>query len=301
MMTSDDRLMLRAMNASLVVGILLLVVKIGAAAVTGSAAIYSDAAESVVNVLAAIFASYSLRLACKPADEEHHFGHEKVSFLSAGFEGAMISVAAMFILYESIHKLAVGGEVAKTGLGMALTVATTAVNLLLGLMLIKVGRKHQSLVLEANGQHILTDVWTSGGVVLGLGLVMATGQSFWDPVAAIVMALNILWTGARIVRRSMDGLMDATDPATEKLIRQLLEAEAKVRKLDFHQLRHRHTGRTHWVEVHLAFPDDWQIDRAHATATEIEAKLHELLAPSARIITHLEPLSAVGKSEPWEA
>lgn len=301
MVPPEDRLLLRAMNASLVVGVLLLLVKIIAAAMTGSSAIYSDAAESVVNVLAAIFASYSLRLSHKPADDDHHYGHEKASYLSAGFEGAMISVAACFILYEAILKLVAGGEIAQPGLGVVLTVATTGVNAVLGWMLVRTGRKHHSLVLEANGQHILTDVWTSGGVVAGLLLVIFSGQSFWDPLAAILVAVNILFTGWSIVRKSLNGLMDAADPVTEKAIRTLLAAEANARDLDFHQLRYRYSGRTHWVEVHLAFPDDWTIDHAHATATEIEAKLHALLAPSARIITHLEPLSAVGNSEPWEA
>ena len=297
---ADDRLLLRAMNASFVVSVVLLGVKITAAALTGSSAIYSDAAESVVNVLAAGFASYSLRLSRKPADRDHHYGHEKASFLSAGFEGAMITVAACFILYDSIHKLAVGGGVERTGLGLGLTLAATAVNCLLGLMLVRTGRRARSLVLEANGQHILTDVWTSAGVVAGLVLVMITGQTVWDPLAAILVATNILFTGWSSVRRSLGGLMDEADPAVEESIRGLLGREAAARGLGFHQLRYRHTGRTHWVEFHLLFRDGTPIDEAHAIATEIESGLNDLLSPSARIITHLEPLSAAAKVEEWE-
>ena len=300
MTEAEDRLLIRAMNISFVVSVALLAVKIAAAAITGSSAIYSDAAESVVNVLAAAFASYTLRLSRKPADEDHHYGHEKAAFLSAGFEGAMITAAACFILYESVHKLAVGGAVQQTGLGLILTVATTAVNCLLGLMLVRQGRRNHSLVLEANGQHILTDVWTSAGVVAGLVLVMATGRAFWDPLAAIIVAVNILFTGWSIVKRSLGGLMDASDPEAEKTIREILEREAASRGLQFHQLRYRHSGRTHWVEFHLLFADTTPIDEAHAVATRIEAVLHKKLAPAARIITHLEPLSAAGKIEEWE-
>ena len=301
MIPDEDKLLARAIKASLWVGVVLLAVKIGAAASTGSSAIYSDAAESVVNVLAALFAAYSLQLSRKPADENHHYGHEKAAYVSAGFEGAMIAAAACFILYDAIHNLIVGAQIKRPDLGLILTAATAGVNAVLGIVLLRVGRRQGSVVVEANGQHVLTDVWTSAGVIVGLVLVMWSGNPVWDPVAAIIVALNILFTGWRIVRKSLDGLMDAADPVLERAIRDLLEKETRARQLDFHQLRYRHSGRTHWVEVHLTFPDDWRIDQAHASATEVEAALHRMLTPHARIITHLEPLSAVGQSEAWEA
>lgn len=296
----EEALLLKAMNASLAVGILLLALKVWAAATTGSSAIYSDAAESVVHLLAVVFASYSLRVAMKPPDETHHFGHEKAEYLSAGFEGAMIAAAACLILYEGIRSWWVGPEIRDLKLGIYLTLATTAVNLVLGAVLFALGRRHRSILLEANGQHILTDVKTSVGVLLGLQLVLWTGQSFWDPLAAILVALNILWTGGKLVQRGMDGLMDASDPAVEKQVRHTLERECLASGLEFHQLRYRHTGRTHWVEVHLVFPDGTPIEAAHARATEIEGALNTLLAPAARIITHLEPSSEAHRSESWE-
>ena len=297
----DDGLLIRAMNASLIIGIVLLAVKTWAASVTGSAAIYSDAAESVVHVLAVAFASYSLRLSRKPADENHHYGHEKAAFLSAGFEGAMIAAAACLILYEGIEQLLAGPTIRQTGLGMAMTAGTTAINAVLGFFLVKRGKKHHSLVLVANGKHVLTDVWTSVGVFVGLLLVLLTGNPAWDPLAAILVALNILWTGWQLVRQSFDGLMDAADPSVEKLLRETLVVETGKRGLDFHQLRYRHTGRTHWVELHLVFPDGTTVEAAHSTATEIEAAINAKLEPAARIITHLEPTSAANRNEQWEA
>lgn len=296
----EDTILIKAMNASLAVGAVLLALKLWAAARTGSSAIYSDAAESVVHLLAVIFASYSLRIAAKPPDETHHYGHDKAEYLSAGFEGAMISAAACLILYEGIRSWRVGPEIDDLKLGIYLTIISTVVNAALGLVLVATGRRQRSILLEANGQHILTDVKTSIGVLLGLQLVLWTGNTFWDPLAAILVALNILWTGGRLVHRSMNGLMDATDPVVEKQVRDLLEKECTSRSLQFHQLRYRHTGRTHWVDVHLVFSDGTSIESAHSMATEIEGILNEHLDSSARIITHLEPQSEGDRSEAWE-
>lgn len=296
----EEAILIKAMNASLVVGVVLLAIKLWAAARTGSSAIYSDAAESVVHLLAVIFASYSLRIASKPADDTHHYGHDKAEYLSAGFEGAMISAAACLILYEGIRSWWVGPEITDLKLGIYLTIVSTVVNTVLGLVLIATGRRHRSILLEANGEHVLTDVKTSLGVLLGLQLMLWTGNSFWDPLSAILVALNILWTGGRLVHRSMNGLMDATDPKIETEVRRVLETECAARGLGFHQLRYRHAGRTHWVEVHLVFPDGTTIESAHARATEIEGTLNTHLAASARIITHLEPTSQADRSEAWE-
>jgi cation diffusion facilitator family transporter len=297
----EETILIRAMNASLAVGAVLLAIKLWAAARTGSSAIYSDAAESVVHLLAVIFASYSLRIAAKPADDTHHYGHDKAEYLSAGFEGAMISAAACLILYEGIRSWWVGPEIEDLKLGIYLTIISTSVNAVLGTALMIIGRRQRSILLEANGMHIITDVKTSIGVLLGLQLVLWTGDTFWDPLAAILVALNILWTGGKLVQRSMNGLMDASDPAVEKLARGVLEKECAARGLQFHQLRYRHTGRTHWVEVHLVFPDGTTIEAAHETATEIEAALNDKLDPVARIITHLEPKSQGDCSEAWES
>jgi cation diffusion facilitator family transporter len=241
-----------------------------------------------------------LQLSHKPADDEHHFGHDKAAFLSAGFEGAMISSAALFIYYEAGRQFQLGVQIEKIGFGALLAGAATAVNLLLGAALLHIGKKRQSPVLRANGHHVMTDVYTSVGVLIALALVYFTEWPWWDPIIAIVAATNILWTGIKLVRSSLDGLMDAAEPETEARIRKSLDD--LMRNLDFryHHLRHRHSGHTHWVELHLVFEDETTVHDAHEIATRVEAEISSLLAPYGRIITHLEPRSAEEKDEVWE-
>jgi cation diffusion facilitator family transporter len=295
---SDDQI--QVMNLSLVVAVVLLVTKVIAAAITGSSAIYSDAAESVTHVLAVAFAAWALRLAHKPSDETHHFGHDKVAFLSSGFEGAMISAAALLILYETSRQLLVGTAITSLGIGMVLTGAAAAVNLVLGTALLRVGKKRHSAVLRANGEHVLADVWTSGGVLAALALVHFTGWRWWDPIFAVLAAGKLLWTGWRLMRESMGGLMDEADVKVEKNLRETLETECASRGLTYHNLRHRHSGRTHWIEFHLVFPDDSGLLDAHEIATELEGRVASLIGQDVRVISHLEPRSAEDREEQWE-
>lgn len=288
------------MLVSLVVAIVLLGVKVTAAVITESAAIYSDAAESVVHALAVAFAYWALHFSYKPADESHHFGHDKASFLSAGFEGAMISAAALFILYEAGRQWLYGVELKALAFGAWLTGAAAGVNLLLGSALVVLGKRHRSPLLRANGQHVLTDVWTSVAVLLALALVYFTGWKRWDPIIAALAALNILRTGFSLIRESLDGLLDAADPQAEAKMRSLLDAQKDKRGVTYHNLRHRYSGRRHWVEVHLVFPESHSLSEAHDTATEIEKEIADLLGASARIISHLEPQSAEHRVERWE-
>jgi len=288
------------MNLSLGVAIVLLVVKIVAAGLTGSSAIYSDAAESVTHVLAVAFAAWALRFSHKPSDETHHFGHDKVAFISSGFEGAMISAAALLIVYEAGRQVFIGGEIASIGVGMVLTGAAAVVNLVLGGALLRVGKKRNSAVLRANGEHVLADVWTSAGVLLALALIHFTGWKWWDPICAVLAAAKLLWTGARLMRESLGGLMDEADLAVEKNLRECLDAECERRGLSYHNLRHRHSGRTHWVEFHVVFPDKAGIREAHEAATEMEGRVASLLGPDVRVISHLEPRSAEHLEERWE-
>lgn len=288
------------MLLSLTVAICLLAAKVTAAVLTGSSAIYSDAAESVVHFLAVAFAVWALRLAHKPADETHHFGHDKVAYLSAGFEGAMISAAAMLIFYEAGRQMMFGVEIRNVGLGVAITAGAAAVNLVLGIALLHVGRKAGSPLLRANGLHVLTDVWTSVAVLVALLLYWATGWVWWDPLAASLAAANILRIGYRLIRSSLGGLLDESDPDVERRIRELLEREVSSSGLSFHNLRHRCSGRTHWVEFHLVFEDTISVGAAHTTATRIEAAVAELLHPDGRVISHLEPKSAENDIEHWE-
>jgi cation diffusion facilitator family transporter len=288
------------MNFSLAAAVVLLGAKVTAAVVTGSSAIYSDAAESVVHFLAVCFAAWALRIAHKPADETHHFGHDKVAFLSAGFEGAMISAAALLIFYEAIRQMIFGVKIENLGFGVAVTAVAAGINLVLGLSLLAVGNRSGSPLLRANGHHVLTDVWSSAAVLVALGLYQSTGWVWWDPLAAMLAALNILRVGYKLIRDSLGGLLDESDPVMEKSIRDLLDGEVAKLGLSYHNLRHRHSGRTHWVEFHLVFDDALTVDEAHQSATLIEASVAEMLHPDGRVISHLEPKSAEHQEERWE-
>jgi cation diffusion facilitator family transporter len=290
----------RVMNFSLVASLVLLGVKVSGAVMTGSSAIYSDAAESVVHFLAVAFACWALRLSIKPADETHHFGHDKVSFLSAGFEGAMISAAAMLIFYEAARQFLFGVEIRNLGFGLAVTSLAAGVNLILGFALVAVGKKSESPLVRANGMHVLTDVWSSVAVLIGLGLYHVTEWVWWDPVVAILVACNILRVGIRLIRESLGGLLDEADPLIESRVRELLDREVASMGLSYHNFRHRHSGRTHWVEFHLVFDDHLSVGEAHDQATRLEAMVADLLSPDGRVISHLEPRSCEHAQERWE-
>lgn len=304
---ADRKAMSFAMNLSLGVGLLMFLMKMGAYLLTGSAAILSDAAESVVHVAAVCFAAYSLRLSYRPADEDHLYGHSKISFFSAGFEGAMIFLAALYIIYESVHKWMVGLQLEHLGAGTALTAAAAAINGGLGGYLVWLGRQKNSLILEANGKHVLTDCWTSIAVLVGLGLVFSTKWLPFDPICGIVMACNILWSGVGLLRSAFAGLMDKADPEAHKRLVEILDRETKARGLSYHHLRHRNLGDAHWVEVHLLFPVGNLLAAAHAAATDIERVIETEVLPRSYVTTHLEcasdhdtlhPQESIGKQEP---
>lgn len=300
-MATDFEEQKRVMNISLWVAVVLLAAKVTAAVMTGSAAIYSDAAESVVHLLAVCFAVWALRFAHKPADETHHFGHDKVSFLSAGFEGAMISAAAMLILYQAGVQCFTGVKIANIEMGAVITAAAAIINLVLGFALIRVGKRRQSTLIRANGIHVLADVWSSIAVLVALGLIVLTKWPWWDPIAAALAALNIFRAGGKLIRESLAGLLDEADPKVEREIRELLEKETAARGMTFHNLRHRHSGRVHWVEFHLQCDDALGIGEAHDLATEIEASVAASLHPDGRVISHLEPMSVGDHDEAWES
>lgn len=278
-----------AMRLSFIVGILLMGVKTYAYSITGSAAILSDASESVIHVFAVGFAAYSMWLSLKPADKEHLYGHEKIGFFSAGFEGALIIIAACYIFYKSLYKIIFGFELENIDSGLEFTVSVIAINLFLGFYLIKKGKKYKSIVLEANGKHTLTDCWTSVGVIAALVLVKVTGIALFDPLIALLASLNILWTGSKLIKRSISGLMDRADLDLNERISGVLEKETTSRNLEFHHLRHRHSGHKVFIEFHLLFPQDMKLSIAHEMASEIEATLQESLDLEADIVTHLEP------------
>jgi cation diffusion facilitator family transporter len=279
-----------AMRISLVVGVLMLMGKSYAYLITNSAAILSDAAESVVHVLAVAFATFSLWLSFKPPDSDHPYGHDKVSFFSAGIEGGLIVVAALFIIFESVLKWVHGLRIENLDSGTLIVAGASAVNTVLGFYLVWKGKKHDSLILIANGKHVLTDAWTSFGVVGGLVLVLLTGWLPFDPILAIAVALNILWSGGKLIRISVGGLMDEVDPDVDRDVRAILDAETKKRSLAYHELRHRRSGTTVWIDFHLLFPSGTSIEDAHDQTTEIEAMLHRNLPMPCTVTTHMEPI-----------
>lgn len=276
------------MRLSLAVGFLMLVLKVGAYLLTGSAAILGDAAESIVHVAAVMFASFSLGYLHKPADDDHPYGHSKIAFFSAGIEGALIIVAALFIIVESTRRWIQHLPPANLDQGLILTALTIAINAALGLYLIRTGRKAGSLILEANGKHVLTDVWTSLGALVGLGLVALTGWHGWDPLCGLLMAANIIRTGYGLMRQSVGGLMDTADPQLNAALDAALRRETEKHGLHFHALRHRDAGEMHYVEVHLLFDDGIMLRDAHRIATEIEQAVEASVDRPVLITTHLE-------------
>jgi cation diffusion facilitator family transporter len=279
-----------AIGISMAVGFLMLAGKGYAYFITGSAAILSDAAESVVHVVAVSFAAFSLWLSLRPADESHPYGHEKISFFSAGTEGAMIVIAAIYIIYEAAHKWLHGLYLENLGEGTMFTAAAMVINAALGGYLVWQGKKHKSLILIANGKHVLTDSWTSLGVIVGLILVMLTGWLPFDPILAILVALNILWSGGKLIRQSIGGLMDEQDPKMEEILKRALDEETVKRGVEYHGLRSRNTGGSIWIDVHFLFPKAMTIEAAHWRATEIEGAIKARMPVPVRFTTHLEPI-----------
>jgi cation diffusion facilitator family transporter len=260
----------------------------------------SDAAESVVHVAAVIFAAYSLRLSYKPADESHLYGHAKISYFSAGFEGAMIILAALYIIYESVHKWLTGLSLENLGFGVVLTAAAVVINGALGAYLVWLGRRKNSIILQANGKHVLTDCWTSLAVLVGLGLVLVTRWLPFDPICGIIMACNILLSGTGLIKSSFAGLMDKANPETQKKLVQILTRECERYGLSYHDLRHRNLGDAHRVVVHLVFPAGSSLAQAHREATRIENLIQESLVPRAYVTTHLECASDHDELHPDE-
>jgi cation diffusion facilitator family transporter len=212
----------------------------------------------------------------------------------------MIILAALYIIYESIHKWLGGLQLEHLGAGTALTAAAAAINGGLGGYLVWLGRRKNSLILEANGKHVLTDCWTSIAVLVGLVLVLTTKWLPFDPICGIVMACNILWSGTGLMRSAFSGLMDTADPTAQAKLTEILDRETQQRGLSYHQLRHRNLGDAHWVEVHFLFPEGASLAGAHRIATEIEEVIEGSLEPRAYVTTHLECASDHAALHPHE-
>lgn len=286
----DDRgLRFWAMGLSVAVGLLMVALKGTAYALTGSTAILGDVAESVVHVGAVLFAAYSLYLSTRPPDRSHLYGHAKVGFISAGFEGAAILFAAGYIGYESILALIQGPELGELTMGAGLIAGVVVINTALGAFLLGVARRHQSLILQANGHHVLTDAVTSLGVLVALGLVHLTGWTYWDPICGLAVAGHILISGTKLIRLGWRGLMDEADPVVHERIARVLDAETARHGISYHALRYRDLGNMLWVDFHLLFPDAATIKAAHRVATEIEVAVDAAFRRPVYVTTHLEP------------
>jgi cation diffusion facilitator family transporter len=277
-----------AMRWSVGVSFGMVLVKVAGFLLTNSAAVLSDAAESIVHVVGVLFAAYSLRFSHKPADETHRYGHAKIGFFSAGVEGTMIVMAALFIYAESIRKLVQPEPLTNLSEGLVLSSIAAAGNGILGLYLLSSAKKHHSLILEANGKHTLADCWTSLAVLATLFLAGILHWTPLDPVIGILVATNLVYTGIRLVQSSFAGLMDEADPKVQKFITEILDRETERRNVSYHNLRHRNLGDTQWVEFHLVFPAGVLLSDAHRIATEIEGVLGSKVTPKAKVTTHLE-------------
>lgn len=289
-----------AIRLSLIVGVGMLVGKLTAYFITGSAGILSDAAESVIHVVAVAFAALSFRLSALPPSEKSPYGYERMTFFSAGFEGGMIIIAAIWIVIAAIQKWRAGLVIEQLGLGTLIVLAASLINLALGWHLIRTGKKSGSLILIANGKHVLTDSWTSFGVVFGLCLVMITGWLPFDPLIAIAVAINIVWSGAGLIRTSVRGLLDLPDPQDAERLRLVATKVSEELGIEFHRLRFRSTGQRWIVSVHLLFPYGRPVGQAHELATKFEENLALLLDEKVDVITHLESQEDHAKMHPSE-
>ena len=279
----------RAMTLALAVGGLLMAVKFVAYFITGSAAILSDAFESIINVVASGFVLYSIYLSHQPPDKSHPYGHGKIEYFAVGFEGALIILAAGAILYKAIPAFFQVRTIARLDLGIILVIGASAVNLAVGIFLIRTGRRTRSAPVEADGKHLITDVYTSVGVIIGLVLVRVTGWLWWDPLAACAVAVNIVITGWHLVKESYGRLMDEADPELLERIVEILNQHRHPDWIDIHQLRTRYYGNKVHVDFHLVVPRSLGLLEAHLEAKEIEEKLLSSLVEVEEVIVHVDP------------
>jgi cation diffusion facilitator family transporter len=258
---------------------------------TGSVGLLSDALESLINLAAALLALSMLRLAAAPPDELHPYGRFKAEYFASGIEGALIVIAAASIVYVAAPRLFAPQPLDAPALGIALSAVATAINLGVALKLVSVGRRLHSIALEADGHHLMTDVWTSAGVVAGVALVAATGWLILDPLIAFAVAANIVWTGIVLMRRSFVGLLDAAISLPELADIEKIFAEYRRRYgVEFHALLTRQAGARRFISFHLLVPDAWPVDRAHQLSEEIEERVRSLV-PNAITLSHIEPIS----------
>ena len=256
---------------------------------TGSVGLLSDALESLVNLGAAIFTLMMLSYAARPADDEHAFGHGKAEYFASGAEGAMILAAAVAIILSAAGRLTDPQPLEQAGLGIAVSTGASLLNLAVARVLLAAGRRHHSIALEADGHHLMTDVWTSAGVLLGIGAVALTGWIRLDPIVAIAVALRIVWSGWKLVQRSAQGLLDTALPSDEHAALLAVLERFQGPETRFHAVRTRQAGSRRFVYFHVLVPGVWSVDRGHRLAEEIEEEIRAVL-PRVSVFSHLEAL-----------
>jgi cation diffusion facilitator family transporter len=274
---------------SIVAALATIGLKGGAYLITGSVGLLSDALESLVNLAAAIVALIALSAAARPEDEEHRYGHSKAEYFSSGFEGALIMLAAASIIYTSVHRLLSPKPIEQLALGAGISVVASLINLIVARILFRAGRLHHSITLEADAHHLMSDVWTSAGVIIGVGAAAMTGWQRLDPIIAIAVALNIVRTGVSILRRSLMGLLDTALP--DDLQRKITEIMARHARagVRFHALRTRQAGAWRFIDFHVLVPGDWSVQRGHDLLEAIEEEMRSAV-PRSSVFTHLEPI-----------
>jgi len=287
----------RLLWLSIAAAIATIALKTAAWLLTGSVGLLSDAAESGVNLVAAVVAMGALRWATKPADEGHAYGHAKAEYLSAGVEGALIFVAAVGIGVTAITRLLDPQPIDDAGIGVAISAIASIINLGVGLLLLRAGRRERSIVLEADGKHLITDVWTSAAVISGVAAVAITGWDPLDPLIALAVTVNIILTGGSLIRRSVGGLMDRALGEPELAAIQEVLRGYEARGVQFHALRTRQAGAIAFVSVHVLVPGAWSVQRGHDLLEDVESDLRKQL-PYGTFFTHLEPREDPRSFEP---
>lgn len=275
---------------SILAASLTIALKLAAYYLTDSVGLLSDALESLINLAAAIIALLLLHAAAAPPDEEHAFGHDKAEYFASGIEGTLILIAAIGIGWTSISRIFAPRPIEAVGIGLAVSAVASLINLFVGFILIRAGREHHSITLEADGRHLMTDVWTSVGVIAGVFLVSATNWLILDPIIALLVAVNITWTGVRLMRRSANGLMDAAvAPKEKQTIAEVLEKYVKNEGIEYHALRTRESGVRKFISLHVVVPGEWTVTRGHQLCEQIENDIRRVIK-NAVVFTHLESL-----------
>lgn len=275
---------------SIAAAVLTITLKSIAYLLTGSVGLLSDALESIVNLVGALMALAMLTVAARPADEDHAYGHSKAEYFSSGVEGTLILIAAASIAWAAVPRLIEPQPLEQVGLGLGVSVGASLINLAVSVILLRASKKHNSVTLEASAHHLMTDVWTSVGVLVGVGAVAVTGWERLDPIVALVVAANIVWSGFRIVRMSALGLMDtALSKEEQALVLNALKPHTQ-NGVEHHALRTRQSGARKFVSLHVLVPGEWTVDRGHQLLEQIEADIRKAL-PGVTVFTHLESLN----------